>query len=259
MTKYFFLGAALPPLQIGVQPEISFHEFEHLLHDNLWTKDERQMAVIRRLYDLENMRSFWKKEKLDLHGNMDENELEEALLAKEGLPEYVVDYLDKYDSIDERLKHFPGLIARFFREEILKAKGFLREYLIFERSWRLVFAALRAKALKRDIINEMQFEDPDDDLVALILAQKDAKTFDPPEEFQGLKALFEAHQNQPYELYQALCAYRFNYISELLGLDEFSQDKIMGYMAQLILVEKWMELDRKKGLEVIEQLMKEAK
>lgn len=253
MRNYYFLATALPTLQIGVPPEISYNDFQDLIHDNLSSRDMQQVEVIRLLYDIQNIRAFWKKEELDPRGNFNELDLEEALLARKGFPEYVYDFLDAYDSLQLRLQYFPTLISSYFRNEAKKAQGFLKQYLMFERYWRLVFAGFRAKQLDRDVAHELQFEDPNDDVVAQILAQKDAKNFVPPEGYEDLKMLFEEHAKSPMDLFKAICEYRFHHIEEMLSIDVFSIDYILGYMVKLITIEKWQELDQQKGFEVIKK------
>lgn len=242
MNNYYFLATALPPLQLGISPELSFEEFQDLLKDNLSAHDYEQTEVIRRFYDIQNIRAFWKKEPLDPRGNLNEVELEEALLAREGFPDYVYEFLDLYESTSKRLEHFPALLGSFFKSEEKQAVGFLKEYLRFEREWRLVFTGLRAKELGRECVVELQFEDPNDDLVAQILAQKDSKTFISPEGYEQLTTLFEENVSAPVDLYKALCAYRFHRIEQMLAVDLFSLDRILGYMVQLIIIEEWVAI-----------------
>jgi hypothetical protein len=256
-SLYYYLGTVLPDLAVGKLPEISFQELKDLLKDNLSVDDEAQTRLIRRLYDILNIRALWLNDPLDPHGNDDENELEEALISEVGLPNYVYDFLDSHESQSDRLLHFPGLIAQFFSVESAHASGFLKEYLSFERSWRLVMTALRSKRLGRDLLVELQYENPDDPLVAQILSQKDAKAYEPPEEFQDLKALFEKHHRNPLDLEQALCEYRFNHIDHLIAFDVFSTRRILAFVAQFIIVEKWIELDKKKGTDIIHSILKE--
>lgn len=255
MTNYYFLTTALPDLKLGVEPDITFEEFSHLLQDNLSKEDYAKTVVIRRLYDLQNLRAFWKKESLDRRGNLGFSDLESSLISHEGLPLYVFNFIDAYESINDRLQNFSALLGAYYDHETKSSKGFLRDYLLFEHHLRLVFTGFRAKQLGRDLTVELQFEDPDDDLVAQILAQKDAKKFIAPDGYEDLQALFEKQGDNPLELYQALCAYRFAKVEQMIGLDLFSMDRVLAYMVQLIMVEKWMELDKMKGLNVMNQIV----
>ncbi len=254
MRNYYYLGTALPELRMGMPTEITFDDLKNLLRDNLTAYDYGQTRIIRLLYDILNIRALWLGEPVDLHGNYPGNELEELLIDRVGLPDYVFEFLDHHETKEDRLRNFPGLLAKYFSVESAKAKGFLREYLAFERGWRLVFTAFRAKKLGRDLLVEMQYEDPDDELVAQILSQKDAKTYEPPEEFQDLKALFEEHYNTPLALEQALCEYRCEHIERFTEMDVFSIRRILAFVAEFIIVEKWFELDKAKGTAIIDAI-----
>ncbi|MEX1012523.1 MAG: DUF2764 family protein [Waddliaceae bacterium] len=256
--QYYFIGSSLPDLQIGMPPEISFGDFDTLLKENLSREDYEQTLVIRLYFDLQNIRAFWKSEEMDKYGNLDENSIEDALIVRSGLPDYVFDFLEKYESKNERLKYFSELSVRYFQEELKDhSEGFLHEFLKFEREWRLVLVGFRAKKLKRDIINELQFEDPNDEIVAQLIAQKDAKVFEPPTRYSDLKAIFEEYGNQPIELHQALVEWRFEKLFTMYGDSVFSLDRILSYLVRLILVEKWMQLDQKKGIELIDSQLKQ--
>lgn len=255
MSKYYFLTGTFPEIRIGVKPDMSFHELVHLLEENLYPSDLEKSRVIRRFFDLQNMRDFWLEKELDPYGNFDFSQIEDAMFMQLGFPDYVYHFLENYTEKNARLRHFPELLSLYFREEIPKAKGFLKTYLTFEHDWRLVMAALRAKKLGRDIALELQYEDPEDPLVAQILAQKDAKSYQPPDEFEELKPIFDMYQDDAVALNQALYEYRFNKIDLFLGVDLFSIDRVLGFEAQLILVERWLEMDRQKGIEIVKSIV----
>ena len=127
MANYYFLAISLPQLSLDAPPEITFPQFSTLLRDNLTEKDYRKTALIRRLYDLLNLKALWKDEEIDPHGELNANELEEALLTQSGLPDYVFAFMEKYPTTPERLAHFQSLIATFCREAIEESGGFLRD------------------------------------------------------------------------------------------------------------------------------------
>ena len=258
-TNYYFLANILPPIQIGETPDLSFIDFTRMLGLNLKDRDQEKVAVIRRYFDLQNLRLLWQQEELDLRGNLSELELEEALLMEEGFPDYLFQFLKKYEGLPERLRHFPALITHYFREEASVAEGFLQDYLTFEREWRLVLMGFRAKKLQRDLTTELQFEDPTDPLVAQLLAQKDSKNYEPPFRYEELKPLFEEHAEAPFDLHKAMCEYRFKKINALMEGDLFSIDSILGYLAQLIIVEKWLELDDQQGTQIVERIIEEVR
>lgn len=258
MSSFYYLATALPALKIGETPDITFAEFDQMLRDNLSKEDYQQVAEFRRYYDILNFRAVLKGEGFDPHGNFDEKELEEELVQQETIPPYFKEYLDKYPQKEERIVHFPELLAAYFRDESHRAKGILKKYIEFERELRLVMVGFRAKKLKRDLAKELQFESPDEDLIAQMLAQKDAPEFEPPDGFDELRAIFETYQDDPMGLHKALVEFRFDKVEEMMGLKTFNLDYVIGYLIQLGMVEKWLKLDKEKGAQIVDNIIKGA-
>jgi hypothetical protein len=251
MANYYFLITALPPLTLGIKPEISFEEMKELLALNLAEGDKKLVQHLLRPIDLSNIRAVWLGFSIDERGNFDEKELEEALLVQGEVPAYLVDFLEKYESIPERLRYFSSLYASLYRKEF---KGFLGKYYKFQRELRLVLTALRAKRFKKDIVRELQFEDPYDLFVADILAQKDAPDYTPPGEYEDLKTIFMETISDPQKLHFALLQYQFDRIEEMEEPQDFSIDRVLSYVARLILIESWEDLDQDKGHTAVEHL-----
>jgi hypothetical protein len=252
MHNYYFVAASLPELRLGERPDISFEELSYRLSLNLSKEDLEKTVVLRRYIDLLNIRALLLEEPLDAKGNLTEKELDEALLLETFFPPYVFDTLGHYENKKDQLQNFSALLIRYFTEESKGQKGFLKSYLLFERQWRLVAAALRAKKMKWEMTRELQFEDFTDPIVADILAQRDMEQYDPPLEFQDLKEQILSCGDDPWALFKTLSEYRFNKIEEMAGYPLFSMDWILGYMARLLLVEQWIELDEEKGRNIIE-------
>lgn len=256
--QYIFIGTLLPDLKIGEKPDLDFSELMILLKNNLSEEDFAQVEIFRRYYDIMNMRALWRNDPFFPYGNLDRNELEEAVLDQENLPDYVIEFLQTYQSNTERLKHFSSLLAAYFQKEVKDAKGFLKDYLQFERQLRLILVAFRAKELNRDLNLELEFESSEDDLVIQLLSAKDAKTFEPPPMFNWLRPVFEQHYENPLDLQKNLVEFQFNRIEDMIGFDVFSFDRILAYMAQLIMVEQWLLLDREKGIAIVDNILKES-
>jgi hypothetical protein len=255
MAEYYFIGTALPPLAIGVKPELSFKELYSMLTVNVSSADLEKVDHLLWSIDLSNIRAFWMGLPLDDRGKFSAKELEEALLVKDGLPEYLIDFLDRYDSTEERLRFFPSLNASFYREMIEKLPaGFLKSYFMMEREIRLVLTALRAKSTGRDVARELQFEDPMDVFVMDILSQKDSHDYVPPSDYESLKALYLNAKGNPKELHRALLEYRFQKVEEMEENEHFSMDRILGYLVRLMIVEAWESLNESQGLATTEHL-----
>jgi Protein of unknown function (DUF2764) len=252
MKNYYFLVPSLPPLRLGEKPDITFERLTALLEIGLTKKDLQKTQVLRRFVDINNIRSVLLEEKIDPRGNLNEKELDEALLIKNILPEYVFDFLDQFEKVSERIRNFSGLFSTYFSSEIPKAEGFLKRFLIFERECRLVLLALRAKQLGRDVVRELQFEDLTDPFVQQILAQKDADQYEPPAEYRELKELIASCLGDPWMENRVFAEYRFKKIDELSEKQPFSIDQILAYMAKLMIVEYLLELDEERGKSILD-------
>jgi hypothetical protein len=252
MSRYVFLVPFLPPLSVDKPLELSFEELVSLLQVNLNRKDLEKVRVLRLAIDLANIRNLLLAKSIDPHGNLSEKELDEALLVKSDLPQYVFDFLDRFEDDSTKLQNFWGVFTQFFAEEIAKQKGFLKNYLIFERESRLVLLAIRAKQARKDLLQELQFEDPLDPFVASILLQKDEIGYTPPVEYAPLKEIFLSYYKNPWQQYRAFIEYRFAKVAELVSRSLFSIDHILCYVAQFILVESLNALDQEEGKRIFE-------
>lgn len=256
MTEYYFVGTLLPDLKIGQVPELSFKQLDRLLRDNLQPVDYKCAVQLRLYYSIENLRALWRGEALDIYG-YGQHALEASLLDIESQPTYLRDFLEQYPSTEARLRFFPDLLAKYFREESAQASGFVAKYLRFEHKLRLIQTAFRAKKLNRDLTVELQFEEPGEEFFQQLLAQKDNKKFVAPNGFVQLQTILEEYYDAPIELYKALSDYRFEKVEEFVNGGVFSLNRILAYMVQLITVERWLELDREEGSKLVDQYIKE--
>lgn len=252
MSNYYYLAASLPPLEFPSIPDISFESLKEALRVNLSEKDLKKVESLRLFVDISNIRPLLLEEEIDPRGNFSEKELDEAVLVRDFLPDYVFDFLDKYDTLPDKLRHFSELLSHFFAAELQNQKGFLKEYLSFEREWRLVILALRAKGAQRDVMRELQFEDFNDPIVSQIIAQKDSDQYEPPVEYKDLKEKFLACGPDPWQQNKMLAEYRFTRIQEMMEKGQFSMEAILAYLAQLMIVEYWNELDEERGKVILD-------
>lgn len=260
---YYFLASLLPPLEIGHVPSLGFAELKALFDANLTAVDRTKVRAFLSLIDIENMRAFWAHEPFDTRGNVPLSQMEQCFLdftwpSGDVFPFFLIDFLLKYRTDEDRLTHFSLLLSQFFNDRIERETGFVREYFAFQREMRLIIMGFRAKKLHKDLAEELKYEEGTDPIVAQILAQKDAKSYEPPFEYKELKPIFSEFENAPLDLYRELFEYQFNHIIELWGGELFSLDRLLNYTARLILVERWQELDVQKGIKVVDHIEREV-
>jgi hypothetical protein len=254
MGHYYFVICSFPQIALGVKIEMTYEKAREMLSLNLSLKDWRLVVLFQRLVDVRNIRALWLQEPLDPRGNYGEKELEESLLVRDSLPPFIAEFLERYDLPEERLRYFPALYAALYRDTIDELSGFLKRYYQLEREIRLSLTALRAKAIGRDLIQELQFEDLSDPFVAQLLAQKDDKETILPEEYEDLKIAFLENRSEPKKLYRAILQLRLSRIEELEVGRPFTMDQVLGTLARLSIVETWDQLDDQKGREALAQV-----
>ena len=257
IKDYYFLSSSLPRLELGQPSSLHFKEYIRLLEENLNEEDFTQVIKLRHLYDIQNLFFLINNRPLISMGNFDKEGLNQALRFQEGLPEYVFDFWREYDTDKEKKLYFSKLYHNFFSYEIQTSKGFLKDYLEFERSLRLILLALRAKEVKKDVVQELQFENAHDDLIAHILSQKDASKYEPPQEFVKIKEIFESVKENPLDLNRKFSEYRFEKIEELYAAQIFSLDRLLAYLVQLMIVEQWQSQNQQKGEALVNAMVKE--
>ncbi len=201
--------------------------------------------------DLYNVKALWLGIPIDDRGTLASKELEEELLVRDALPAYLTDFLETYETVEDRLRYFSALYAGMYAQEF---SGFLGWYFAFERDVRLVLTALRAKATKRDIARELQFEDPSDPKVAQILSQKDVSEYTPPMEYEDLKVLFVENSQDPRKLAEALLKYRFDKVGEWEMQEHFTLDRILAYAARLLMIESIVKMSPEQTHAAMEEL-----
>ncbi len=256
--RYYFLASLLPPaLTLGSLPEISFREFNQLCEQNLSEVDLEKTKAIRRYIDLNNLRAFWQGKELDPHGNYSAKELETHLLLEDGFPDYVFEFLRAHATIEERLDYFPKLLSQFYQEEIKTASRFVKSFFIFERTWRFVIMAMRAKTFKRDLSWELQYEDPLEEYVQMVLSQRELEDFTPPDGYEELKQIYQEFKFEPLKLHWEVGLWRLKKIEALVAGGTFSIDSVLSYLAQLIIAENWLKLNHDQGMNIVENIMKE--
>ncbi|MBI5345918.1 MAG: DUF2764 family protein [Chlamydiae bacterium] len=255
MKKYYFVLCSLPELFIEGELPVSFDSFQGMLQINLKKNDLKQSILMRKYIDILNLRLFWQNKMIDPRGNLTARGLEEESLTGEFLPSFVVEFVNLYEELQDKLKHFPSLLSQFFLSVLSEnKKGFLSDFFKMERETGLVLTAIRSKTLRRDIVKELQYEDPKDDFVAYILAQKDMEDFEPPMEYRSLKELYNKHYLDPKELNKAFAKYKFDKIDKMMKKKIFTIDEILGYQAKLMMVENFNKLDKNKGREIIDSI-----
>ena len=255
MKNYYYLSASLPTLEITKKPEIEFSDFIFLANMNLDEKDLKIFKKFRSFIDINNLKLYWQHKTIDYRGNFSEKEIAENIFLEDLFPSYVTDFVNKYESEEDRLNNFSYLLVSFFKDVEENEVSFFKKYFRFEREFRLTLLALRAKKNNFDIARQLQFEDENDPFVMNILAQKDAPSIEIDEKFSELKDIYNKDYENPLTLYKKILEYKFKKIEDFIELIPFSIDRILAFFQELLMVEDWDSLNDEKANEMIINLV----
>lgn len=251
--NYYFLAPSLPTLCVGEWPDLTYEELMHRLSLNLTKDDFEQVIELKRMIDLNNIRAFFLGTPIDFRGNLNEKELDDAILTESELPGYVFSFLKRFQTKEERMENLSFVWAEFFQEAIEQSKGFVKRYFTFEHEWRLVMTALRAQKLHRDVSEELKYEDPTHPVVAHLLAQQESPAFVVPDGYGDLVEKYHACGGDPWRHHEVFSKWRFERIGELAEGPLFAVDWVLAYLAQHLLVEEELRLSLEKGEELLRE------
>ena len=240
----------MPSLELGKEPDISFDELLDRFELGLREGDKASVLRLRQFYDVLNLRLLWQGEEIDKRGLLPLDELESAVEHKENLPKSVIDFLWDYEG-DGRLAHFPMLLSHYLLEQERETSGFLRDYFRFEREWRLILSAFRAKQLGLDLAEVFKEEEESDPMIVSLMANKDAAQFAMPYGYTDLEKALSQSVDNPMEMYQAFAQFRFERIREMTLGELLSLDWLLGYTVRLSVVLEWNEMQARNEEELL--------
>lgn len=228
----------MPSLELGKEPDITFYELLVRFQLNLREGDKESVVRMRRYFDVLNLRLLWQGEEIDKRGLLSLEELESAVEYKENLPTSVIEFLWDVEP-EERLAQFPRLLSRYLEEQVRETSGFLHDYFLFEREWRLILSAFRAKQLGLDLMEVFRDEEESDPMVATLIANKDSAHFTMPYGYADLEKALSQSVDSPMEMYKAFAKFRFDRLREMTLGELLSLDWLLGFTVRLTIAEDW--------------------
>ncbi len=255
--KYYFLGSALPLLDLKVKNEITYADLVELMRWNLTEEDRNIIHSFKSYIDLKNLKKLWLNEELDPRGNLKEKELREAIFTQDGLPEFVFKFVERFSSDEDKIKNFPYLLTRFFYQMKQYARSdFLRFYFHLEHAIILITTALRAKKTDKNLEEELSYEDKTNFLVKTLLQQQGFEHLELEPGYMKIVELFENNYQDPKNMYLAFLEYRFQQVAAKAEENPFSIDQILGYLVGIMLMEDFFRLNESTGKKILDGILR---
>lgn len=256
MTRAF-LCTYLPPLTYQGAPPIDFERLMVLFEMNLSKTDLKKIARLRQYFDVQNVKLSLLDEKIDKRGSLDRQALKAALFEKADLPESTVEILEEDSEVEGRLRRVDEMMARFL-QEMEEMGGILGAYAKFERGLRAIFTAWRAKKRDQDVEKALSFENTHDPVVMDLLSSARSDRFDVPREFSILEESLANWGEDPTRDFDMEMQIRFDWLKEKMIEREFTFDWIACYTLQLILIENRSKMNKARGSDVVDTILKDS-
>jgi hypothetical protein len=258
---FYYLASSLTPIEFGDLADYGFLDLLEKFDLSITRHDRKSFRVLRLFYDLENLKKTFivtsAPIELDPRGNLSKKELQEALEHRTFFSDYVFDFLDLFTSSKERIDNFSKLLSDYFKYEAEQSTGFLKAYLTFERDYRLILTAFRAKKLKKSLEKEFSFELSKDPIVESVLNQKDSPYFEAPAGYEDLQEMLLLVKDKPLNQYRHLAEYRFKKMREMVQDKPFTIDYLMSYAMRICILEDLANLNEIKGNENLNIILKD--
>lgn len=265
--RYHYLIAGLPDLHLEQEKIwISVADFKKQLEFELYPEDFEQVKLVFLRKDHENLLDFLKSGTVDEENGANyspedfkaQTDLFSAIIPQPDiLPSYMAELLSDYwgDREFESLECSQRLAGHYYQHVMQYGCPFLREYtrLEYDIANLLTYIETRNHAL-----------DPGDFLTGnseLIshLREHLTKSMTQPADFDLFNEIIcfaELPSIEEKEMkYDQM---RWRLIDELLFFESFTIDRVIGYLFQLMMIDRWSRLDHDQGEAQLRKIIKGA-
>lgn len=249
MSAHYFLTAILPPLTLDGDLDIDIADLKELVDVNCDVNEVRQLRLFLTLADLHNLNALWSGRPSVVEGNLSRDELNFWQESPLEMPVFLEEFIRKWRSNEEKLKHFDALVLGFFGfAEGRAPPGFLKEWFHMEQAWQVALAAQRASSLgQTEEFSALDQLDPwQSELLNIVHAGPDLSGLQ-----ETLKEALDLYKNsvsRPLELFRQLVLLRFDRINTMVRTySPFAFDVAIAYAARVQLVQRWQAANREKS------------
>lgn len=266
MGNYYCLLAGLP--------EISFDDTK-CQYNTLSLKEEMQELLSKKDYDL--IKLFFarydnqnilkveegKEEQIDKRGNLTADEIKEAiqLLTESDTIEHI-DAPVWFSSYIEQINESSSLSDHTSREQLLSTlmektlagskNKFLRNWSEFQMNITNILTAITCRKhnlpIKEHIVGGNE--------IAELLCNSITKDFGIAPIFPWLNTVLKISEIEDlHNREMAIDKLKWDFIEEEVQFNDFSIEKVLAYLIQLDILERWLQLSKESGLDIFEKFV----
>lgn len=256
---YYYLIAGLPDILLDeTRSKISVSDLLEEIKTQLHPEDHKLLQVLFLKYDNANLLNLLlKREKAFNEGGIYPQDLLEEQIKEpdDRIHNYLRQFIElfKADDREDQDKSWEVVLEEYyfgFLQDI--SNEFLREWFRFQLNLNNVTTALSCRKHEIPVENQLIGED---EVVQSIL-RSNARDFGLSQDFPEIEQILaEWERENILEREKALDSIRWNWIDEHTFFHYFTVEKVIGYLLQLEMVERWMNLDPRKGERMFRELL----
>ncbi len=260
--KYYYIVSSLPEISFNSKLPFTLKGMLDEYEEDL--KKEKEYIELIILYnDIRNLKELFRAkdgEEKDLYlpATYSIEELKEIIKVRDGVPEFVVNFLESYETKQDYLDNFYKLEKEYFIYGSKSSNDFLSNYFQFELDFRNVISAVRARGKSTDII-KYTAGTGDEIVLSKVKNNKSLPDFGLSGEAKWVGQVVSAFdKDDPLNLEETIDKIRFEQIDEMTLLLGFEVDKIFSYMIKLQILERWASFDQEKGRSFTQNFVKDV-
>jgi hypothetical protein len=221
-------------------------------------EDSQKIKLLFYPYDNRNLINICLQKKVEWHplGNYKKDQLLQYLNESSNeIPEYLNIFYDEYMKgilPDEEFVLQNVIATRFYDFVLPRTDGFIYQWLSFNRDFRNILVAMSARQNGYQLENQFIGNNS----IVTKLKTDTSFNFGLQTDFPKIDQLIQmSEDHQILGMEKQIDFIRWSKIDEISQFAGFSFDAVAAFMAKLILVHRWTNLDLEKGKKVIENKM----
>jgi hypothetical protein len=257
--NYYYLVAGLPDLLLDEgRMKIDMYtlktEFQHDIHPD----DFELVKYLYLKYDNQNLLNLLEKKTFDFdkRGNYLQENLEEQIKEQDGsLPQYMNLFIDSFknDRQDDAETSWEIVLEKYFYQYLSKLDNeFLNDWFVFQLNTKNVLSAQVCRQFDLRIENQLI----GDSEINSNLQRSNARDFGIGQDFPEIEKILSAWESDTLlNREKAIDMINWQWIDEHTFFHYFSIERILGFLLQFEMVERWMGLDRSEGEKMFNLLL----
>jgi len=256
--SYYALVAGLPDITVkSSRLEFLQKDFKQELVDLLDEDDYKLASILYYQFDNLNLISFLEKNEQSFEelGNLNQAVLAEEVKSPTVVPRYMFNFIEDFNSgIDssDDVSLTNRLNSAFYEQVSNHHHHFISKWFEFERNLKNVITALNCRRLDIDLEKELI----GDDFVVEMIKKRNSGDFGLTGELPFLSKVLQLYEGgSVMDREYGIDMIKWEFLEELILFKNFSIDRVMAFILQLRMAERWLKLDKEKGREILKNIM----